>query len=114
MTASSACWARSRRRRRCGPRGSRRAPASEWEPGPGGVTRADLDRLADGDGVSMASALRLAGMDPNLLADATVDPGTVHALVELHIEQGVVLETGGEPIGVVEAIAAPHDFRLTF
>ena len=25
-----------------------------------------------------------------------------------------MLETHGEPIGVVEAIAAPHDFRLTF
>jgi len=25
-----------------------------------------------------------------------------------------VLETHGEPIGIVEAIAAPHDFRLTF
>lgn len=38
----------------------------------------------------------------------------MHALVELHIEQAIVLETHGEPIGVVEAIAAPHDFRLTF
>jgi hydantoinase/carbamoylase family amidase len=80
----------------------------------GELTRADLDRLTDRDGVSMASALRLADFDPNLLADATIDPVTVHALVELHIEQAIVLETGGEPIGVVEAIAAPHDFRLTF
>ena len=38
----------------------------------------------------------------------------MHALVELHIEQGIVLETHGEQIGVVTAIAAPHDFRLTF
>jgi ureidoglycolate amidohydrolase len=80
----------------------------------GELSRADLDRLADRDGVSMASALRLAGFDPNLLADATIDPAAVHALVELHIEQAIVLETHGEPIGVVEAIAAPHDFRLTF
>ncbi len=35
------------------------------------------------------------------------------ALVELHIEQGAVLEQSGESIGVVTAIAAPHDFRLT-
>ena len=36
----------------------------------------------------------------------------MHAFVELHIEQGVVLETHGEAIGVVTAIAAPHDLRL--
>jgi hydantoinase/carbamoylase family amidase len=80
----------------------------------GELTRADLDRLADRDGVSMASAMRLAGFDPDRLTAATIDPATVHALVELHIEQAIVLETHGEPIGVVEAIAAPHDFRLTF
>jgi hydantoinase/carbamoylase family amidase len=80
----------------------------------GELSRADLDRLIDRDGVSMAAALRTAGFDPDLLSDAVIDPATVHALVELHIEQAIVLETHGEPIGVVEAIAAPHDFRLTF
>jgi hydantoinase/carbamoylase family amidase len=80
----------------------------------GDLSRSDLDRLVDRDGVSMAAALREAGFDPDALRDAVVDPATVRALVELHIEQAIVLETHGEPIGVVEAIAAPHDFRLTF
>jgi ureidoglycolate amidohydrolase len=80
----------------------------------GDLTREDLDRLVDRDGVSMAGALTQAGFDPDALADAVVDPATVHALVELHIEQAIVLESHGEPIGIVEAIAAPHDFRLTF
>jgi ureidoglycolate amidohydrolase len=79
----------------------------------GDLERADLDRLRDRAGVSMAEALRAAGFDPDRLADARIDPSTIHALVELHIEQGAVLETGGESIGVVTAIAAPHDFRLT-
>jgi len=79
----------------------------------GRLERADLDRLRDRDGTSMAAALREAGFDPDHLAEAQIDPAAVHALVELHIEQGVVLERGGESIGVVEAIAAPHDFRLT-
>ena len=61
----------------------------------------------------MAAALREAGFDPDRLAEAELDPAGVHALVELHIEQGAVLEEGGESIGVVTAIAAPHDFRLT-
>jgi hydantoinase/carbamoylase family amidase len=80
----------------------------------GELARADLDRLRDRAGVSMADALRKAGFDPDRLADARIDPATVHALVELHIEQGIVLETHGEDVGVVTAIAAPHDFRLTF
>ncbi|HEY6759274.1 MAG TPA: M20 family metallo-hydrolase [Baekduia sp.] len=80
----------------------------------GELARADLDRLVDRDGVTMAAALREARFDPDALAEAIVDPATVHALVELHIEQAIVLETHGEPIGVVEAIAAPHDFRLVF
>ena len=80
----------------------------------GELERADLDRLVDRDGTSMAAALREAGFDPDRLADARIDPAGVHAFVELHIEQGIVLETHGEQIGVVTAIAAPHDFRLTF
>ena len=80
----------------------------------GELERADLDRLVDRDGTSMAAALTEAGFDPDRLADARIDPAGVHALVELHIEQGIVLETHGEQVGVVTAIAAPHDFRLTF
>jgi ureidoglycolate amidohydrolase len=80
----------------------------------GELERADLERLVDRDGTSMAAALREAGFDPDRLADARIEPATVHALVELHIEQGIVLETHGEQVGVVTAIAAPHDFRLTF
>jgi ureidoglycolate amidohydrolase len=80
----------------------------------GELARDDLDRLCDRAGVSMADALRDAGFDPDRLAEARIDPASIHALVELHIEQGAVLETAGESIGVVTAIAAPHDFRLTF
>jgi hydantoinase/carbamoylase family amidase len=79
----------------------------------GELTRADLDRLVDRAGVSMAQALTAAGFAPDRIAEARIDPATVHALVELHIEQGIVLETHGQPIGIVTAIAAPHDFTLT-
>ena len=132
--ATTACWgcsARSRRCARCARPACARGARSRSSPGParsrasgpaawaaarrrGELQRADLDRLRDRDGTSMADALRAAGLDPDRLADARIDPATVHALVELHIEQGIVLETHGEQIGVVTAIAAPHDFRLTF
>ncbi len=79
----------------------------------GDLSRADLARLVDRDGVSLASALARAGFDPDAIADAVWDPASVHAFVELHIEQGIVLESSGEQIGVVTAIAAPHDLRIT-
>jgi hydantoinase/carbamoylase family amidase len=72
----------------------------------------DLERLRDRDGVSLAQALDAAGFPPQRVPDAVLDPSGVHAFVELHIEQGAVLERGGEQIGVVTAIAAPHDLRL--
>ena len=80
----------------------------------GALGRDDLDRLHDRDGVTLAQALSGAGFDPDRIGDAVLDAGNVHAFLELHIEQGAVLETHGERVGVVTAIAAPHDLRLTF
>src|SRR5215207_8375052 len=47
----------------------------------GGLGRADLDRLTDRDGVSMAAALTDAGFDPGALGEARLDPARVHAFV---------------------------------
>lgn len=79
----------------------------------GALTPDDLERLTDRDGVTLAAALRGAGHDPARIAEARLDPAAVHAFVELHIEQGSVLERHGDDIGVVTAIAAPHDFLVT-
>jgi hydantoinase/carbamoylase family amidase len=79
----------------------------------GALSRADLDTMLDRDGISIAAAQRAAGLDPDRIADARLDPTGVRAFVELHIEQGAVLESAGLPIGVVTAIAAPHDLAIT-
>jgi allantoate deiminase len=70
----------------------------------GGFDPAWLERR-DEDGVSMADALRAYGGDPERLADARRDGADLVGYVELHIEQGPVLEERGLPVGVVEAIA---------
>jgi ureidoglycolate amidohydrolase len=80
----------------------------------GELSREDLDRMADRDGVTLAQALRGAGLDPDDVPSARWHPEDVLAFVELHIEQGIVLESSGEQIGLVTAIAAPHDLRITF
>lgn len=79
----------------------------------GALGRRDLDVLTDRDGVSIAQAQRGVGLDPDALERARLGPRAVASFVELHIEQGAVLEDAGLPIGVVEAIAAPHDVILT-
>jgi hydantoinase/carbamoylase family amidase len=80
----------------------------------GRLTRDDLDELRDRSGTTLAEALRDAGYDPDRLAEARIDPAAVHAFVELHIEQGSVLERHGAGIGVVTHIAAPHDLLIAF
>ena len=50
----------------------------------------------------------------DILERTRVGPGQVAAFVELHIEQGPLLEREGVQIGVVTAIAAPASFRVQF
>lgn len=59
----------------------------------------------DANGISVAEAMRWAGGDPNRLHEAARKRGTVKAYVELHIEQGRVLEEAGLPVGIVTGIA---------
>jgi N-carbamoyl-L-amino-acid hydrolase len=67
-----------------------------------------LDELpadpCDHDGVSLREPLARAGGDLDRLGSAVWRPGSVAGYLELHIEQGPVLETAGERIGVVSAI----------
>ena len=53
-------------------------------------------------------------MVQDILDGTRVGPGQVAAFVELHIEQGPLLEREGVQIGVVMAIAAPASFRVQF
>ena len=50
----------------------------------------------------------------DILAQTKVSHGKISAFVELHIEQGPLLEREGLQIGVVTAIAAPASFRVQF
>lgn len=68
--------------------------------------------LCDAEGVSLAEALRAFGGDPERVAEAARDPASVLAYVELHIEQGPVLEAEGLPLGVVTAINGAERLAL--
>jgi N-carbamoyl-L-amino-acid hydrolase len=47
------------------------------------------------------------------LDSVQVSPGHYHAFVELHIEQGPLLERDAQSIGLVTSIAAPAGYRFT-
>jgi len=65
---------------------------------------ADLDRM-DADGISVRAALAGYGCDIAGIAAARVAPADAVAYLEVHIEQGPVLEREGLALGVVTAIA---------
>jgi len=69
-----------------------------------GTFQPEVLEITDRDGVSMAHALRRAGLDPAAIPTAARRRGGVLAYAELHIEQGPVLEDEGLPVGVVTAI----------
>src|SRR6266849_6664064 len=61
--------------------------------------------VRDSAGISMRDALVQFGLDPDHIGAAARARSELLAYVELHIEQGPVLEAEGLPVGVVTAIA---------
>lgn len=71
-----------------------------------------LRSLHDSEGCDFDKVRKAAGYTAPLHT-VQLTKGFYHAFVELHIEQGAVLEREGREIGVVTAIAAPATLRLT-
>lgn len=75
-------------------------------------TRAELDERRDRDGISLAEAMAVVGLDPDLAASAPWRPADWSAFVELHVEQGSVLESSGIDVGVVDLISGSTRLEL--
>lgn len=69
--------------------------------------------LTDEQGTTLEEARHDAGYEGSLDGVAC-SPDAYAAFVELHIEQGSVLEKSGTAIGIVEAIAAPATLRVRY
>lgn len=67
--------------------------------------------LRDENDASLESLRARAGCE-GALSGVRLDPGHWSSFIELHIEQGPLLERDGIDIGVVEKIAAPAAFRV--
>lgn len=78
-----------------------------------GTYRREWLAVRDRDGVSLAEALAAFGRDPAAIETARIDPAGVVGFLELHIEQGPVLEHWDMPLGVVTSIAGQSRFSFT-
>jgi len=68
----------------------------------------------DVNGISIAQAIRDFGLNPDRIAETCPLPANTFAALEVHIEQGPVLEADDASLAVVEAIVGQSRFQLTF
>ncbi|MFM9105631.1 MAG: hydantoinase/carbamoylase family amidase, partial [Chloroflexota bacterium] len=94
----------------CEEEGSRYPSADFWG------SRAIIGRIAPGDpgrvpaldGGTIADGMREAGLDPARCGAARRED--IACFIELHIEQGPLLEMAGFPVGIVTGITGPREY----
>lgn len=77
-----------------------------------GIGASDIDEIRDEAGVTRAQAMRQVGLDPTDLDQARWDPRDWAAFLELHVEQGTVLESQGVRVGVVDLVSGSTRLEL--
>ena len=80
----------------------------------GEVHGKDLSNATDAQGTKLEDILASLGIHRRNLRSMRRDPSTLKAYMELHIEQGPILEAKEKRIGVVTSIAAPTRFKVIF
>lgn len=73
----------------------------------------EIYEIKDQQQITLADAMKQFGYDPDQVGQARRDPASIKAYLELHIEQGKVLESAGLPVGVVSGIAGPLWMQVT-
>ena len=79
----------------------------------GGVSVQDLHQLKDASGVSAAQRMQEAGYQPDEIASLIRPQGAIKAFLELHIEQGPVLENAGDDVGLVDVVVGITQLAVT-
>jgi allantoate deiminase len=76
----------------------------------GRIRPEEVDTIKDPDGVTIGQAMREHGLDPKTIPSARRDD--VRAFLELHIEQGRILDDEGYDIGAVHTITGQRQVRV--
>lgn len=78
-----------------------------------GLLRVEDLSAQDQSGVPLWQAIQQAGFRPTNLSEPSIDVDRLTGYLELHIEQGRVLDETGDAVGVVTSIRAPVRYRVT-
>ncbi|ADO77428.1 M20 family metallo-hydrolase [Halanaerobium praevalens] len=78
----------------------------------GQVDYQELLDFKDAAGISMAQAFENFGFDPTKIEEARRDPEELKAFIELHIEQGPVLENEAKDVGIVDFIVGINQIKV--
>ena len=78
----------------------------------GNITKKELLKLKDRDDISFAHALEDNGLDIQEIDKAKRKKSEFLCFIELHIEQGPILEQRNIDIGIVTGISAPTRFKV--
>ena len=69
--------------------------------------------MKDSDGITVEAAIRAFGLDPGRIGEAVLNPNAI-GFVEIHIEQGPVLEAGSCSVAAVTSIVGQTRVNLIF
>ena len=78
----------------------------------GKVTAEELAENKDADGISTGEAMRAFGLEPSEYKAAVHKKGEIQNFLELHIEQGPILEAAGVDVGIVETIVGIQELEI--
>jgi beta-ureidopropionase / N-carbamoyl-L-amino-acid hydrolase len=80
-----------------------------------GKATIEADRVrTDREGVTLEAALGACGVDVERIGEAAVEQKNLAAYLELHIEQGPILERLGKPLAVVQGTKGVERWGITF
>lgn len=79
----------------------------------GAFTPADVKRVTDDEGQRLADNMDAAGIPWRFCKERALQPGDLAAFIELHIEQGPILERERLPIGIVTDIVSMNFGEIT-
>jgi len=80
-----------------------------------GTHSIEADRLrVDREGTTLEAALKQCGVDVRSVGDASVEQANMAAYLELHIEQGPILERTGKVLAAVQGTKGVERHTITF
>lgn len=73
----------------------------------------DLKKIENDEGVSSCEVMRNFGLDVDNIGTDVLKEDEVKAMIELHVEQGGILDSEKIPVGIVKAIAGMKTYKVS-